>query len=40
MIRFGDSFTTGDGLNARGLYTHATMVGVFMDAILEKAEAW
>lgn len=36
MIRFGDSFTTGDGLHGSGMYTHATMIGVFMDAILYK----
>ena len=36
MIRFGDSFTTGDGLNGAGLFTHAAMVGTFMDAILDK----
>lgn len=36
MIRIGNSFTVGDGINGAGLHTHATMVGVFMDAILEK----
>jgi hypothetical protein len=36
MIRIGDSFTTGDGLKGSGLYNHATMVGIFMDAILDK----
>lgn len=39
MIRFGDSFTTGDGLNGAGFHTHATMIGVFMDAILDKTGA-
>ena len=36
MIRIGDSFTTGDGLKGSGLFNHATMVGIFMDVILNK----
>jgi len=39
-MNFSNQTTNEPFKDAHGLYTHATMIGVFMDAILEKAEAW
>ena len=39
MLRFGDSFTTGDGLAGAGFFTHASMIGVFMDLIRDKSSS-